>query len=84
MFKRGRIDHLALSVADEAVLEEVRNRLLAVGATSAEIQSFGSVLSLYFEDPDGMALRSGVPGGGERLRRNSTTRTRFTLLAAAT
>lgn len=55
MFKRGRVDHMALSVADETVLEEVAHRLKAAGASAGEIQRFGSVLSVYFEDPDGMA-----------------------------
>ncbi len=55
MFKRGRVDHLAMSVSNETVLEEVRKRLVAAGASTGDIQRFGSVISLYFEDPDGMA-----------------------------
>lgn len=54
MFNRGRVDHIALSVADETVLQEVRTRLVAAGASNGTIQRFGSVISLYFEDPDGM------------------------------
>lgn len=54
IFRRGRVDHIALSVSDESVLEQVKKRLVASGASSGEIQRFGSVVTLYFEDPDGM------------------------------
>jgi catechol 2,3-dioxygenase-like lactoylglutathione lyase family enzyme len=54
LLERGRVDHVALSVPDESVLEEVRTRLVAGGYSGGTITRFGSVMSLYFEDPDGL------------------------------
>lgn len=54
LFERGRLDHLALSVADEASLYALRNRLVEAGASSGEITDFGVALSVHFRDPAGM------------------------------
>lgn len=54
LFERGRVDHIALSVPDEAVLARVRDRLVEGGYCDGTITRFGSVVSLYFEDPDGL------------------------------
>jgi catechol 2,3-dioxygenase-like lactoylglutathione lyase family enzyme len=53
---RGPIDHFAVAVPSYAVLEEVRDRLVAAGADIGEIQALGSEWSLFFRDPDGMEL----------------------------
>lgn len=53
MFERGRLDHLGFAVADEAALVAVRDRLLAVGASSGVIRRLGPMLSVRFEDPEG-------------------------------
>ena len=53
MFERGRLDHLGFTVADEAALGEVRDRLVAAGASSGEIRALGPTLSVRYEDPDG-------------------------------
>jgi hypothetical protein len=52
MFKRGRLDHLGFTVADVAVLHTVRDRLVAVEASSGAIRSVGPMLSVRFHDPD--------------------------------
>jgi catechol 2,3-dioxygenase-like lactoylglutathione lyase family enzyme len=54
MFGRGRLDHLALEAASLDAFDEIRNRLLARGATDGFVTDFGHVLSLFFRDPDGM------------------------------
>jgi catechol 2,3-dioxygenase-like lactoylglutathione lyase family enzyme len=52
MFARGRLDHLGFTVADEAELHTVRDRLVAVDASSGVIRRVGPMLSLRFHDPD--------------------------------
>ena len=54
MFGRGRLDHLGLLAADLASFEEIRRRLIAVGAADAVVTEFGRKLSLFFRDPDAM------------------------------
>lgn len=55
MGRRGRIDHFALGVADEAALLEVRDRLVAAGAADGDVLAMGPYLSAHFRDPDGLA-----------------------------
>ena len=54
MFERGRLDHIGFTVADEAALVALRDRLLAVGASSGSIRRLGPMLSVRFHDPDGL------------------------------
>ncbi len=54
MFGRGRLDHLALEAASLEAFDEIRNRLLAHGATDGFVTDFGHILSLFFRDPDGL------------------------------
>jgi catechol 2,3-dioxygenase-like lactoylglutathione lyase family enzyme len=54
MFERGRLDHLGFTVPDLAALTAIRDRLLAVGASSGDIHLLGPMLSLRFVDPDGL------------------------------
>ena len=54
MFARGRLDHLGYTVGDEAALDEVRQRLVAAGASDGEVVPQGPVLSVRFTDPDGL------------------------------
>ncbi len=54
MFHRGRLDHVGFSVPDRAALHAIRDRLLAVGASSGDIRPLGPMLSLRFTDPDGL------------------------------
>jgi catechol 2,3-dioxygenase-like lactoylglutathione lyase family enzyme len=54
---RGPIDHYALAVDSEEKLKEIRDRLVAVGASPGEVTQFGpALLSVFFRDPDGAEL----------------------------
>jgi catechol 2,3-dioxygenase-like lactoylglutathione lyase family enzyme len=54
MFGRGRIDHLALQAESIESFEEIRERLMARGAADDFVTDFGSILSVFFRDPDGL------------------------------
>jgi catechol 2,3-dioxygenase-like lactoylglutathione lyase family enzyme len=54
MFGRGRIDHLALQAASLDAFETIRERLIVRGAADRFVTDFGSVLSIFFRDPDGL------------------------------
>lgn len=54
MFGRGRLDHLALEAASLEAFDQIRERLLARGATDGFVTDFGHILSLFFRDPDGL------------------------------
>jgi catechol 2,3-dioxygenase-like lactoylglutathione lyase family enzyme len=53
MFERGRLDHIGFTVADEAALIAMRDRLLAADASSGTIRRLGPMLSVRFQDPEG-------------------------------
>ncbi|HEX3461058.1 MAG TPA: VOC family protein [Acidimicrobiales bacterium] len=54
MFGRGRIDHLAVQAASIEAFEAIRDRLMARGAADDFVTDFGSMLSIFFRDPDGL------------------------------
>lgn len=54
MFGRGRIDHLGLQAASLEAFDEIRDRLIARGASDGFVTDFGPVLSVFFRDPDGL------------------------------
>ena len=54
MFERGRIDHIGLEAASKEAFDEIRNRLIARGATDGFVTDFGIALSVFFKDPDGL------------------------------
>jgi catechol 2,3-dioxygenase-like lactoylglutathione lyase family enzyme len=54
MFGRGRIDHLGLQAASLEAFDEIRQRLIALGASDGFVTDFGPVLSVFFRDPDGL------------------------------
>jgi len=54
MFGRGRLDHLGLQAASLDAFDEIRRRLLALGACDEFVTDFGPNLSLFFRDPDGL------------------------------
>jgi len=54
MFGRGRIDHLALQADSLDAFENIRDRLVARGASDGFVTDFGPILSVFFRDPDGL------------------------------
>lgn len=55
MFRRGRLDHLAINATSMEAWETIRDRLIGEGAADPEgTTDFGSMLSFFFTDPDGM------------------------------
>lgn len=54
-FRRGRVDHVALNVNERDDFEHFRERLVDAGASNGEITDFGVLLSVSFQDPDGLA-----------------------------
>ena len=54
MFGRGRIDHIGLHAADIDAFSEIRDRLIAAGASDRIVTEFGRKLSIFFRDPDQM------------------------------
>lgn len=53
LLRRGRHDHLAFTVRDEAALDALRHRLAAAGASSGDVRTLGWMLSVRFVDPEG-------------------------------
>lgn len=53
-----QLDHLSFNLADDAALEELRARLLAAGSEVTEIVDHGIIHSVYFTDPNGIALEA--------------------------
>lgn len=54
MFKRGHLDHIALTAASHASFAIIRERLIERGASDSAVEDLGAFHSLWFEDPDGM------------------------------
>ena len=54
MFGRGRLDHFGLNASSREALEDVRQRLMRLGASDGNLNDFGSSLSVFFRDPDGL------------------------------
>jgi catechol 2,3-dioxygenase-like lactoylglutathione lyase family enzyme len=54
MFGRGRLDHLALQAGSVETFDEIRDRLMARGASDGFVTDFGHLLSVFFRDPDGL------------------------------
>src|SRR5690242_8998535 len=61
MYGRGRIDHFGLNTASRAAFEEVRQRLIKLGASDGTITDFGSQYSVFFRDPDGLEAEVLLP-----------------------
>jgi catechol 2,3-dioxygenase-like lactoylglutathione lyase family enzyme len=53
-----QFDHLSLDVADEAALEALRARLKEHGCEVTDVIDHGFVRSIYFTDPNGIALEA--------------------------
>lgn len=54
MFQRGHLDHLALAAATPEAFAELRDRLVACGASDGAVEDLGAFHALWFTDPDGM------------------------------
>ena len=52
------INHLALNLPDENALHDLRRRLTDAGCEVTDIIDHGSVRSVYFTDPNGIALEA--------------------------
>jgi catechol 2,3-dioxygenase-like lactoylglutathione lyase family enzyme len=53
-----QFDHLSLNLADERALEELQLRLKENGSEVTDIVDHGFVRSIYFSDPNGIALEA--------------------------
>jgi len=53
-----QFDHLALNLPDEDALHDLRQRLTSAGCEVTDIIDHGSVRSVYFTDPNGIALEA--------------------------
>lgn len=54
MFRRGHLDHIALAAGSPSAFDELRRRLVALGATDGVVEQLGAFQAFWFEDPDGM------------------------------
>ena len=61
MFGRGRIDHVGLQAASMDAFDQIRDRLIARGASDQFVTDFSPVLSFLFRDPDGLEGEVCVP-----------------------
>ena len=53
-----QLDHLSFDVPDEHALEMLRKRLLAAGSEVTTVVDHGFIRSIYFTDPNGIALEA--------------------------
>ena len=53
-----QMDHLSFNVADEDALLQLRERLLAAGSEVTEVVDHNQMKSVYFSDPNGIALEA--------------------------
>ena len=56
--RASQFDHLSLGLADEAALEDLRGRLAAHGCEVTEVVDHDIMRSIYFTDPNGIALEA--------------------------
>lgn len=54
MFKRGHLDHLALTAASPEAFAQLRTQLVERGASDGKVEDLGAFHALWFRDPDGM------------------------------
>jgi catechol 2,3-dioxygenase-like lactoylglutathione lyase family enzyme len=56
--RAAQFDHLALNLPDEDALNDLRHRLKSAGYEVTDIIDHGTVRSVYFTDPSGIALEA--------------------------
>lgn len=68
-----QLDHISFNLANEDALHQLRRRLCAAGSEVTEIVDHGQVKSVYFTDPNGIALEASywvIDGTGRPLDPN--------------
>ena len=56
--RAGQFDHLSMDLPDEAALVALRDRLHAYGSEVTDVVDHGLMRSIYFTDPNGIALEA--------------------------
>jgi catechol 2,3-dioxygenase-like lactoylglutathione lyase family enzyme len=56
--RASQFDHVAFHLADEQSLEDLRSRLKSFGCSVTPVVDHGFVRSIYFMDPNGIALEA--------------------------
>lgn len=56
--RAGQFDHLSMDLPDEAALLALRQRLIEVGSEVTDVVDHGLMRSIYFTDPNGIALEA--------------------------
>lgn len=56
--RAGQFDHLSMDLPDEAALLSLRQRLLDAGSEVTDVVDHGLMRSIYFNDPNGIALEA--------------------------
>ena len=56
--RAAQFDHLSLNLADEHALEALRRRLKSYGCEVTDVVDHGVMRSIYFTDPNGIALEA--------------------------
>lgn len=56
--RAGQFDHLSLDLPDEAALLALRDRITAAGSEVTDVVDHGLMRSIYFTDPNGIALEA--------------------------
>lgn len=56
--RKAQFDHLSFNLPDEHALEELRARLKANGCEVTDVIDHGFLRSIYFNDPNGIALEA--------------------------
>lgn len=56
--RAGHFDHLSMDLPDEAALLALRDRLLGHGTEVTDVVDHGLMRSIYFTDPNGIALEA--------------------------
>jgi len=54
----AQLDHISFNLPDEHALELLRERILAAGSEATEVVEHGVMRSIYFTDPNGIALEA--------------------------
>jgi catechol 2,3-dioxygenase-like lactoylglutathione lyase family enzyme len=56
--RAAQFDHLSFNLADEDALHALRDRLKAAGCEVTDVVDHGFIRSIYFTDPNGIALEA--------------------------